>query len=72
MVNENGMIVIPCPVCKVPVAPHSIAELVEWYPRHCAVSPQCASGDVRQMTEMFERALKKLQEMLIKKMEGSK
>jgi len=54
MANEDGKITVKCPICKVPVAPHSAAELVEWFPRHCAVSPQCASGQVMSMVKEFE------------------
>jgi len=54
MANEDGKIIVRCPVCKVPVAPHSSAELIEWYPRHAAVQPQCAAGDVQNMVKEFK------------------
>jgi len=59
MANEDGKIIVNCPVCKVPVAPHSSAELVEWFPRHAAVSPQCATGNLLDMVKEFEGRLKK-------------
>jgi len=54
MANEDGKIIVKCPTCKVPVAPHSSAELIEWFPRHCAVQPQCATGDIMSMVKEFE------------------
>ncbi len=58
MANEDGKIVVKCPVCKVDVLPHSSAELIEWFPRHCAVSTQCATGDVMIMIKEFEARVK--------------
>jgi len=58
MANEDGKIIVKCPVCKVDVLPHSSAELIEWYPRHCAVSTQCATGDVMIMIKEFEARVK--------------
>jgi len=58
MANEDGKIIVKCPVCKVQVAPHSSSELIEWFPRHCAVSNQCASGDVQSMVKEFEARIK--------------
>lgn len=58
MTNEDGKIIVKCPVCKITVAPHSSAELIEWFPRHAAVSPQCAVGDVMTMVKEFEGRLK--------------
>jgi len=54
MANFDGKIIVHCPVCKVPVAPHSSAELVEWWPRHCAVQGQCAAGDIMTMVKEFK------------------
>jgi len=64
---EVPQIIIPCPVCKIPVAPKSSAELTEWFPRHVAVSPQCASGDVREMVQEFDMTIKKMRDMAMKK-----
>jgi len=66
--NEDGKIIVGCPVCKIPVAPHSAAELIEWFPRHCVVSPQCAQGDIREMIEKFEHGLKEVEGMKNKMM----
>lgn len=63
-------IIIPCPVCKIPVAPKSSAELTEWFPRHVVASPQCASGDVRDMVQEFETIIKKMREVAMKKYLG--
>jgi len=75
MVNEDGKIIVKCPICKIDVLPHSSAELVEWFPRHCAVSNQCATGDVRDMVEEFERSLKEVDDIkskFMKQMMGDK
>jgi len=56
--NEDGKIIVKCPVCKIDVAPHSSAELVEWFPRHCVVSPQCATGNILDVCKEFEGKLK--------------
>ena len=58
MANEDGKIIVKCPVCKVDVCPHSSAELVEWFPRHCAVSPQCATGNILDTIKEFEGKLR--------------
>jgi len=58
MANEDGKVIVKCPICKVPVLPHSSAELIEWFPRHCAVSPQCATGNVMEIVKEFEAKIK--------------
>jgi len=58
MANEDGKIIVKCPVCKIEVAPHNSAELVNWFPRHAGVSPQCATGDMMSMVKEFEGRLK--------------
>jgi len=58
MANEDGKIIVKCPVCKVPVIAHSAAELIEWWPRHCGVMPQCATGNIDTMVKEFEGRIK--------------
>ena len=71
--NEDGKIIVTCPICRVPVIAHSAAELIEWWPRHCAVMPQCATGDIREMVEGLERGVKEsdnFRDRMVKKMIG--
>jgi len=63
MANEDGKIIVKCPVCKIPVAPHNVAEIMDWYPRHVGVSPQCATGDFRGMAEEFAHKVEKQNEV---------
>ena len=68
-----GPIIVKCPVCKVEVAPAAASDLLEWWPRHCAVMKQCITGDPKRMVEDFERRKEqgeKFQESVIRKIAG--
>ena len=66
-------IIVTCPVCKVEVAPNEASDLLEWWPRHCAVMKQCIKGDPREMVQDFERQKEKManfQQNVTKKLLG--